>query len=367
MNVLFQQLNEKVERVAVAIHELERILANIDGLQESFSIDIQKLNERIRIWTQNGRTAAYSTTEMLAAAYSIGSETRELTHRLNSTFGSEVIHSAATRLDLIGNELLRRVSDVEVAAMREELASLKNDLFEARSQLRDTTQQHKEQLQLLKSQASDLNIQLDDTRADMAEKIGEMERSVEKETLKIIDAYKAADIYLTEKKYEIDKLVGDTAAKVIAGDYHNSAAQEKKTADRFRWGAIACMAAIVWILGDAALATMSPEFDWQRTLTRVTLVFLLSVPAAYLARESAKHREQQYHFHQTSLDTRAISPFISSLPDDEQHKIKSAVAAKLFAGRDFSKVGNDPFPINSQEILMELIKKLEMPSKPKPE
>ncbi|MFX4093044.1 hypothetical protein ACJBY1_10490, partial [Streptococcus suis] len=52
--------------------------------------------------------------------------------------------------------------------------------------------------------------------------------------------------------------------------------------------------------------------------------------------------------------------YIASLPIDEQHKIKIEVASRLFAARDYSKVGTDPYPVNVHEIVMELIKKLEL-------
>lgn len=120
------------------------------------------------------------------------------------------------------------------------------------------------------------------------------------------------------------------------------------------------MLTIVVVVGYSFLETTSADFQWQKSLFRIVLAMLLSVPAAYLARESAKHREQQYRHLQTSLDLKTISPYIASLPDEEQHKIKSEVASRLFAARDFSKVSSDPYPINMHEIIMELLKKVDV-------
>lgn len=147
---------------------------------------------------------------------------------------------------------------------------------------------------------------------------------------------------------------------MIAGDYEGSAASEKEAADYLRRGALACMLLIVAILGWALYETTGAVFEWDRFLSKISLVFLLGVPAAYLARESAKHREQQYQHLQTSLDMKAISPFLASMPDEEQHKLKAIIATRIFGGRDFSKVGNDPYPINTHEILMKIIDKVDL-------
>ena len=117
------------------------------------------------------------------------------------------------------------------------------------------------------------------------------------------------------------------------------------------------MALIVGIAGYSFIESMHQSFDLSNSLLRLGLVFLLSVPAAYLARESTKHRQQQYTHLQTSLDLKAINPYIASLPDEEQHKIKSEIAQRIFAPKDFQSISNESYPINSQEVIMALISK----------
>ena len=60
---------------------------------------------------------------------------------------------------------------------------------------------------------------------------------------------------------------------------------------------------------------------------------------------------------QTSLDLKAINPYIASLPEEEQHKIKSEIAQRIFAPKDFQSISNESYPINSQEVIMALISK----------
>jgi FtsZ-binding cell division protein ZapB len=199
--------------------------------------------------------------------------------------------------------------------------------------------------------------------AGLEQSLKGLEEAAQSEIDKITLTYINGLEEIKEKKTQIDDILGVVSGRAIAGDYEKSAAEEKKMADSLRFWSLVCM---VVIAGCLIYTLLGHSTDWQQSLFRVTLTFLLSVPAAYLARESAKHREQQYQHLQTSLDLKALSPFVASLPDEEQHKIKIAIASKIFAGRDFSKVGADPFPINTQEIIMELLKKVDV-SKTKPQ
>lgn len=200
--------------------------------------------------------------------------------------------------------------------------------------------------------------------ADLEQKLRGLENTANTEIGKITQAYADAQADIKAKTDDINRVTGQAAARMIAGDYEGSAAVEKETADNLRYGALACMLLIVAVLGWAVLESTIATFEWERFLSKVSLVFLLGVPATYLARESAKHREQQYHHLQTSLDMKAISPFLASLPDEAQHKLKADIASRIFGGRDFSKVSNDPYPLNTHEIIMKLIDKVDFSNKP---
>lgn len=191
-------------------------------------------------------------------------------------------------------------------------------------------------------------------------RIEKIEHDVKVEISKITSLYKHSLAEIEAKKQQIDDILGHVSGRAVAGDFETSSAEEKKMANLLRYLSLTCMAVIVAVVGSSFWATATTEFQWQNSLFRIVLAIILSVPAAYLARESARHREQQYNHLQTSLDLKAISPYIASLPIDEQHKIKIQVASRLFAAKDYSKIGADPYPVNVHEIVMELIKKLEL-------
>lgn len=197
----------------------------------------------------------------------------------------------------------------------------------------------------------------------LEQKITTLEHAAQAEIDKITQAYSDGEKDIITVKKRIDDLLVLAGKDVVAGDYTESAADEKLLANNLRYASLFCMALIAVALGYSFWETTTVDFDWKRSIFRISFAFLLSVPAAYLARESAKHRQQQYEHLQTSLDLKAISPFVASLPEDEQHKIKILIASKVFAGRDFSKTAADSYPINIHELVMEIIKKIDVSPK----
>ena len=123
------------------------------------------------------------------------------------------------------------------------------------------------------------------------------------------------------------------------------------------------MGVVVIVVASSLWASLAQEFDWKASVFRMILAVLLSVPSAYLARESAKHRELHNKHLQTSLELRAINPYLASLPVDEQHRIKAEVAGRIFGSKELDIRGVDSYPLNMQEIIMEIIKKIEIKGK----
>lgn len=191
----------------------------------------------------------------------------------------------------------------------------------------------------------------------LEEKVKTLENDYTRELKVVSELYDSELAKIEEKNAQINKLLGDAAGRIIVSEYAVSAEQEKIAAEWLRAGSIFCMIVIIGIAGYSFWESIHKVFDLSNSLLRLALVFLLSVPAAYLARESTKHRQQQYTHLQTSLDLKAINPYIASLPQEEQHKIKFEIAQRIFAPKDFQSISNESYPINSQEVIMALISK----------
>jgi hypothetical protein len=198
---------------------------------------------------------------------------------------------------------------------------------------------------------------------DLEGKSESLQSSVKEQVEKAKELYESALKELTAKREEVNKLLGVISGSAISGSFEQSANDEKGMADWLRYASLVCMALIVIVIGYSFWETTTDDFKWENSVFRIVLAFLLSVPSAYLARESAKHREQQYNHLQTSLDLKSIDPYVASLPIEQQHKIKADVAGRIFAAKDFSRVGSDPYPLNTHEIVMEMLKKIDFKQK----
>ncbi len=197
-------------------------------------------------------------------------------------------------------------------------------------------------------------------------KISELEdslHSLESLAQKKIDEvdllYVEAQKELNKKIESVDVLLGTVSASVIAGNYDTTAKAEKKMADSLRNLSLGCMTVIALVVGYSLYETTTYSFKWENSLFRMVFTILLSIPAAYLAGESAKHRRQHYAHLQTSLDLKAITPYLASLPIETQHKLKSDMANRLFAPKSQISDSSESYPINTTELLVKIFELIE--------
>lgn len=191
-------------------------------------------------------------------------------------------------------------------------------------------------------------------------KIFTLDKSASEPIRLLNEKYQTTIEKLNINENEVNTLLGVITAKSVAGSYSESARKERVTAEWLRILSLACMGAIVILVSYSLWQSTTQSLNWDSFALRAAVAFVLSIPAAYLARESAKHREQHYSHLQTALDLAAINPYLASLPDEQQHKIKAEIASRIFAARDFARMGADSYPLNTHELIMELIKKIEV-------
>lgn len=177
------------------------------------------------------------------------------------------------------------------------------------------------------------------------------------ESKKASEISDAATELAKEAQTNIDKLLETTSSKVLLLEYSTTADEEEASADNMRWLSLICMALTAAILLFTLYDTLNSELNWKQSIFRMFIAIALSVPAAYLARESAKHRSQQHTSRRIALDLKAVTPYISSLPDVDQIKIKSEVASRIF-GMHNNEAPSDSYPLNIQELVKALIEKI---------
>lgn len=227
-----------------------------------------------------------------------------------------------------------------IEILRGQIAALQNENNQSRTAIQKT-----------KKQAENTDIQL----SSYAQRLSDALEDISGKANSILSE-------LAEKKKEVNELVGLISGDAVSGSYTTSATIEKKTADSMRNGSVMLMLLITLLLAFTLFDSGRLHFDIETAIFRFVLSLALSVPVAYLARESSKHRAQQYLHQRTALDLQAVTPYIASLPEEEQHRLKADIANRIFGKTEQSKNNMDSYPINLQELFMAAISKIE-PSK----
>ena len=202
---------------------------------------------------------------------------------------------------------------------------------------------------------------------DLDKRLLELEEKLSTDSLpNLREAAEEASFEIKRLVGEIQSLASNATKEAVYGNYKNSAALEKNASDLFRNLSIAAML----IAAAISLFFVFESFYWPSNVTtpssialRIFASILLSVPAAYLARESSKHRRQQYLYQQYALNLDALSPFIAELDKAEKNTLKTEIARKLFTTpHESGNAKEEPYPINANELLALLINKIELKS-----
>lgn len=169
----------------------------------------------------------------------------------------------------------------------------------------------------------------------------------------------------SEKSLEVDKLIGTISDKALSGNYSIYAEEEKNEADKMRLFSLGFMMISIILALVSFGESLIQDISNSTFISRVIFAIVLSIPAAYFARESSKHRNQQQLYRKTDLDLKAVGPYSATLPDQDQHELKKDIASKIFA-KDTTSKSEKSYPIDIQELMLELLKNAKNEAKSKP-
>ncbi len=158
---------------------------------------------------------------------------------------------------------------------------------------------------------------------------------------------------LEAKKDEAANLVQIIGNIGVTGNYQKIAIEEQKSANRWRNIALTLMLIMVGIIAATVFISVKEGFDWRIATFRIIAALILGVPAAYAARESAKHRSNESHNRSAELQLASLDPYLEKLPDEQKNQIKESLTDKFF-GLD-SRVDHDNEPV-TYNALVDLIK-----------
>ena len=135
---------------------------------------------------------------------------------------------------------------------------------------------------------------------------------------------------LEEKKTEASNLLQIIGNIGITGNYQNIANLEKTAADKWRNIALGLMISMVAVIGFTIFISATNGFDWKLALFRIGAALALAIPAAYAAKESAKHRLLENHNRRSELELASLDPYLEKLPEDTRNKVKEELTKKFF-------------------------------------
>lgn len=154
---------------------------------------------------------------------------------------------------------------------------------------------------------------------------------------------------LEDKKEEASNLLQIIGNIGITGNYKNIANQEKESADNWRKIALGLMITMVAVIGITIFISATNGFDWKLALFRIGAALILAVPAAYAAKESAKHRQLENHNRRSELELASLDPFLEKLPEGTRNKVKEELTKKFFGFNSQEPKVDDP--VSSLAIL----------------
>jgi len=163
-----------------------------------------------------------------------------------------------------------------------------------------------------------------------------------------LDFDKSISEYLAtakEKHSSILELYELVAGDSVAAGYLKNADDEKDAANFWRWAAIifiistAVWTGVSYFLGSSSgnnigLTMINSGISWSQLLKAFSVTGVLLFGAAYSAKQSNIHRQNEKRTRWFALEVKAIDPFIASLKEDDRKALKNELSKRLFGQKD---------------------------------
>lgn len=193
--------------------------------------------------------------------------------------------------------------------------------------------------------AAELESQFEEKSSEW-EELAEAKRVEDSEAAKGVrdeDHEKAVALlgYLNEIHTQAQGLISATAERTTAQDFENYADDQQKQANNWSVGAVLLGATAVGLI--LVLVTMSHESSSLLTALKALGSLGLLGIMTFAARQVSYHKAEAKDARQISLSVKALGPFISELPEEQQQKIRADVARHMFE-RPFSRSGGSRLP-----------------------
>ena len=161
--------------------------------------------------------------------------------------------------------------------------------------------------------------------------------SAEKFEKLLTDSKSDAALNLAKMNEHLDRakeILGIVAASVVGGHYKETAERDFKSANIYRWLALAFFVIMAGLISYVVLSINSKDFRWEMGLFRVGVGMALLIPAYYCAKESTKHREAEKRNRRLQIELATIEPYLEKLNSpQEMQEILKEKANSYFMGQ----------------------------------
>lgn len=274
-------------------------------------------------------------------------ETSKHVTESQSEFASKSIQQIAEQRDSLRNML--DVLEEHAKALASRIDDLSENIARERGESAAAVAKLDQSFSLNESQrqaAFDASIQ---SQQSVVKNELELQAYAASKTLEELNVFK-------EQAAKIVQVVGNIG---VTGNYQRIATAEGKSANFWRWVTVAIFGAGI------ALAMATFYKFWHEpfsqdtaisVLIRLFYAMVITSPAIYTARESARHRTNADRARQTELELASIGPFIELLPEESKVAIRTGLTSSYFGKVTEAHTVSSPLDPEHFKNLVEMLK-----------
>ncbi|MBU0938015.1 MAG: hypothetical protein KJ715_03610 [Gammaproteobacteria bacterium] len=145
----------------------------------------------------------------------------------------------------------------------------------------------------------------------------------------------------------------------VTGNYQRIANSESESANFWRWATVIIFGAGIGIAIATFIKFWHEPFSQDTAISVLIRLFyavVITSPAIYTARESARHRTNADRARQTELELASIGPFIELLPEDSKVAIRAGLTSSYFGRTTEAHTVSSPLDPENFKNLLEALK-----------
>jgi len=146
---------------------------------------------------------------------------------------------------------------------------------------------------------------------------------------------------ITERKEEVEKLVGVIGNLGVTSGYLKTANEAKITLRVWQGITVVALIGLIVIAIVVFLPAIGSTFSWGSFAGRVFISLTFGVLAAYAASQADKYQKIERQNRRLALELEAIGPYIAPLPTAKQEEFRMTIGERSFGHGDGEYGGED--------------------------